>query len=364
MVKCKYCNGDVSFFFRSHKECKEKHEKGLLGLKSILQKYFEGRANASKLKEKISQNKAPYFLSDEDIANAASEAIGEFTQKLRRPYSFQHLNIVSEFTQNIGISYSQLNRNGSMDRLGQKMMYGFYIDYFAQITSINQANNNLTALTNIIPLDYDKTNAVYINVLNKAANKFMKNGVLSDNEETLIKTFIQNTGLCLNALSIQSSNTDYEKILQAIVLKNLGKGIYPTNTLSVPVLLGKGECTLWVYHNVTMFQEKIQREYHGKTGGFNIRICKGLTYRTGQFKGHPVEHRYLDKIGIGSLVVTDKHIYFHCPTASIKVPYSKLIGVEPYSDGIELHKDDTKSKRIVFQGFDCWFIMNVLSLLK
>ena len=111
----------------------------------------------------------------------------------------------------------------------------------------------------------------------------------------------------------------------------------------------------------SMFQEKIQREYRGRSGGFSFRICKGVTYRTGQFKGRPVENSYMDKIGIGSLVVTNKHIYFHCPTASVKVPFAKLVGVEPYSDGIELHKEEAKSKRIIFQGFDSWFIVSVLS---
>ena len=33
------------------------------------------------------------------------------------------------------------------------------------------------------------------------------------------------------------------------------------------------------------------------------------------------------------------------------------------ADGIELHQEGAKSKRLVFQGFDSWFMMNVLSLV-
>ena len=34
------------------------------------------------------------------------------------------------------------------------------------------------------------------------------------------------------------------------------------------------------------------------------------------------------------------------------------------ADGIELHQEGVKAKRLVFQGFDSWFMMNVLSLVN
>lgn len=362
MAKCKYCNKPAGIFSWSHKECKEKHENGLVGLKNMLKKYFDGGISATKMGANIAQNKTPYFLKDEDIQKISSEVLDEYSSSLHRPYTSQLLNLITGYIQNIGISYTQLNSSGAMDRLGQKIMYGFLIEYFANGVSINQVNNNALAVTNIIPLSYEKKNSVYMNVLNKAASKFMRDGYMTDAEERLITSYSQNLGLSLNNLPTEFCNTDLEKIGQAIVLKDLEKGVLPANTSSsVPVLLGKGECPLWVYHNVTMLQEKIQREYRGRTGGFSFRICKGVTYRTGQFKGQPVERSYMDTVGIGALVVTNKNLFFHCNTASTKIPYSKLIGVTPYSDGLEVHKDEAKPKRIVFQGFDSWFILNVLS---
>ena len=49
--------------------------------------------------------------------------------------------------------------------------------------------------------------------------------------------------------------------------------------------------------------------------------------------------------------------------SSIEYYAKKLIGMTPYSDGIELHQEGAKVKRLVFQGFDSWFMMNVLSLV-
>ena len=361
MAKCKYCGKSAGFFSRSHDECKTKHEQGIQGMTGMLQKYFQGAISASKMGQNIVQNKAPYFLSDDDIAKVASTVISEFTSNLRRPYSSNILMVVSDFIQNIGISYSKLNESGAMTNLGQKLMQGYLVEYFANNVPMNQVNSNALSVTNVIPLSSEQRNDVYMTVLNKAASNFMKDGYMTDSEEQLISSYSSHLGLSLNNLPNQFTNTDLEKIGQAIVLKDLEKGILPQKPVSVPVLLGKGECALWVYHNVTMLQEKIQREYRGRSGGFSFRVCKGVTYRTGQFKGRPVEHSYLDTIGNGSLVVTNKHLYFHCATASVKIPYSKLVGVTPYSDGLEVHKEEAKPKRTVFQGFDSWFIMSVLN---
>ncbi len=34
------------------------------------------------------------------------------------------------------------------------------------------------------------------------------------------------------------------------------------------------------------------------------------------------------------------------------------------SDGLEVHKEEAKPKRTVFQGFDAWFLMNVLNIVN
>jgi hypothetical protein len=45
----------------------------------------------------------------------------------------------------------------------------------------------------------------------------------------------------------------------------------------------------------------------------------------------------------------------------VKVRYNKIVGITHYYDGIEVHKDGAKQKRLTMQGFDPWFLMNVLS---
>jgi hypothetical protein len=361
MATCKYCGQSAGFFSRVHKECEEKHEKGIQGMSGMLRKYFSGAMTAQDMGAKIQRNRLPYYLSDEDIADVAASVITDYASTLHRPYTQQMLSKIKDFLANIGVPYALINKNGALDKLGQKLFQGFAVEYFAQGLPMSQVSINTASVTSVLPLSSQKKDEAYMNVLNKAASNFMKGGMLTDNEERLITSYANSIGLSLNCLPAQYATEDLAKIGQAIVLKDLSQGKLPQQPLTVPVMLGKGECALWVYDNVTLYQEKFQREYQGRSGGFSYRICKGVTYRTNQFKGHPVERSFMNNVGTGSLVITNKNLIFHCPTASVKIPFNKLIGVTPYSDGLEVHKDEAKPKRTVFQGFDSWFVMNVLN---
>lgn len=66
--------------------------------------------------------------------------------------------------------------------------------------------------------------------------------------------------------------------------------------------------------------------------------------------------------GTGDLYITNKHLIFNSSTKGVKIPYSKIIGVTPYSDGLEVNRDGN-TKRLILQGFDSWFVMNAMSLI-
>lgn len=364
MSTCKYCGQSAGFFSRAHKECEDKHDRGLKGMGIMMGRYFADTVTAAELKAKLAKNRSPYFLSEDDIVSAAITAIKSFGDSLKRPYPSDTLPRIKEFLNAVTVPYPKLNEKGDMDALAMKLFQGYVVDFFARGVPLSQIRISTDSVTSVLPLSQQKINDAYYNVLNKAADKFMTDGWLSDSERQLIESYTSSLGIALNCLPAKYQNESLARIGQAIVLKDLQQGILPKQTLTVPVMLGRGECALWVFDNVTMYQEKITREYVGGSRGMSYRICKGLTYRTGSFKGHPVEQSHMDMVGVGSLVVTNKNFFFHCPTASVKIPYSKLVGVTPYSDGLEVHKEEAKPKRTVFQGFDAWFVMNVLNLVN
>lgn len=360
MANCKYCGRSSGLFSRVHKECEEKHDSGLKGLSGIMHKYFDGKISASELGLKIAKNRTPYSLSTEDIETTASQILNQFGESLKRPYSKDTLPKIKGFIDNVGITYSELNSKGTLDNLAQKLFQGYVVDFFAKGVPLSQIKISTDSVTSVLPLSIQKKEEAYYNVLNKAADKFMADGFLSDQEANQLMAYSSGLGLALNSLPPQYRNSNLQRISQAIILRDLQRGILPRTHLTVPVMLGKGEAVLWEFDNVTMYQEKITREYVGGNRGMSYRIFKGMTYRTGSFKGRPVERSHMECIGNGSLVITNKNFFFHCPTASVKIPYSKLVGVTPYSDGLEVHKEEAKPKRTVFQGFDAWFPMNVL----
>lgn len=363
-MKCKYCGQDAGFFSRSHRECEEKHNRGIQGMTDLMRRYFSGAISTKDFSQKLEKNRLPYFLTEDEIANSALVSLKAYADTLKRPFPSNTLPLIKEFISAIKIPYQRLNQKGEMDDLGQKLFQGYLIDYFAKGVPLSQVKISSDSVLSVIPLSQQKQEESYFSVLNRAADKFMAKGGINDNEQQLIETYASSLGINLNRLPMQYQNQSLAKIGEAAVLKDLQKGILPKNPLTVPVMLGKGEVCLWVYDNVKLYQERITREFVGGNRGLSFRIAKGITYRTGSFKGRPIEKSFMENKGTGSLVITNKHFFFHCPTCSIKVPYNKLIGMTPYTDGLEIHKDEAKQKRIVFEGFDPWFTMNALNLLN
>ena len=206
---------------------------------------------------------------------------------------------------------------------------------------------------------------IYINSIDSAMEQYLNDGVISSREKSAVARFIQFTGYTTAELN---RNGAIEKMLQCEVLVQLLNGQQPTPQITVagslPFMLEKNESLIWVFRNVTLHQQKIRREYQGRNRGFNIRVCKGIYYRTGGFKGTPGETTYMDRIGVGMACLTTKHIYFSSPEKSIKIPYDKILSVETYSNGVGLQKDGANDKPIFLEGMDAWFSYNVISNLK
>ena len=95
----------------------------------------------------------------------------------------------------------------------------------------------------------------------------------------------------------------------------------------------------------------------------SFKITKGLYYRTSAFKGKPVQTELQKHIGIGSLYLTDKNLYFYSPNKTIKIPYKNILSLQQYEDGIEIQRDGNSSKPQLYKNVDGWFTYNLISNL-
>lgn len=188
----------------------------------------------------------------------------------------------------------------------------------------------------------------------------IEDGVITEEEEMRIRLF-------LSIFDLSQEDVDkhkkYEKFVQLLILQKVKAGERPDcfKLIAVPVVLGKTEYLIWGHRNVSLYRTKVRKEYVGGSSGVSVRVCKGVYYRAGAYKGQAVERKYMECVGEGILIYTNKNIIFYCTEKSVKIPYRKIISLIPYSDGFEIHKDGANAKPFLFENADSWFIINLLA---
>jgi hypothetical protein len=156
------------------------------------------------------------------------------------------------------------------------------------------------------------------------------------------------------------------KINHAHIIYLLEKGEieYETDDVTVPgILFQKGERPVYSHYGATLYQQVTRTHYRGGHAGFSFRVAKGLYFRSGGFKGEPVSTTEMKEIDYGDVVITDKNFYFKSPAKSLRIPFTKIISLEPYSDGLGIQTDGARSQPMIIQGVNGWFMYNMISLL-
>lgn len=79
--------------------------------------------------------------------------------------------------------------------------------------------------------------------------------------------------------------------------------------------------------------ETTKTRYEGTHGGFNIRIAKGLTYRTGRHRSNPVKEK-VPEYTPGYLYITNKRVVFVARERSFEKKLKSVTAATTYSDAI------------------------------
>lgn len=206
----------------------------------------------------------------------------------------------------------------------------------------------------------------YVNVVGnglvKAVQTFLDDKMISGEEQARIHRYQK-------ALNITDAYLDQVGVMPVLIkaslLRSIQAGEMPNPpaelALDLPFLFQKSEKLLWTFAGVEFLERVTRTEYQGRSQGVSIRITKGVYYRTGSFKGNPVSVESLKSHGKGILAFTTKHVYYASDTKSFKVPYGKIVAVQMFTDALQLQKDGTTSKPMIFKGIDGWFAANLVS---
>lgn len=353
MGKCKYCGKKAGFLSSIHKECEKLHTQGLIECKEFIETtLFNPSETPTKITDTLDVFRQKNFLSEDEVRQIIQEEA-----KYHRVNSIVELNRLKEL---LAANYLPLNvLDENINSYSAGIIKDVCKQYFDEKIGLKALSDSL-ATYRYRNKDFSDT---LLDNLNTASSKFLEDGIISDEERSLFNNFLGEFGINTGDLPSKYTDSNIIKVKQLTFLKDLQNGEKPNFIVdAAPVILTKGEFFVWVYKGVTAYEERTKSEWVGRSGGASIRICKGVYYYVGQSKGHKVSTQYMAAVGTGFLMLTNKNIIFYSRSKSIKVAYKKIIALQPYSDGVEIQRE-TSQKRLVFSGFDSWFIMNLLSTL-
>lgn len=229
-------------------------------------------------------------------------------------------------------------------------------------------DNLKNEITEIAKKNYIKPDEIidlYIKGFDQAVDSFLDDGILTAEEEERVSKFKTHYNFEQNTID---KNGSLQKVVKAAILREILDGQIPETKLNIqgnlPFLLQKNENIIWIFTNVDFYEQRTRTVYQGKAQGVSVRIAKGLYYRTGSFKGNPVKIEEMKYISKGLVALTNKQIYFASSAKNFKVPYNKIVTIDPYEDGVGLQKDGANTKPQVFKGLDGWFTYNLISNLN
>lgn len=196
-----------------------------------------------------------------------------------------------------------------------------------------------------------------------AVDDRLQDNILDQEEENRLAMLQDILSLSQQALE---KNGAYSRVTKAAVIREVLEGKIPNKIRldgSLPINLQKSEQVVWAFTNADYLEDKTRREYVGRSSGVSVRVAKGVYYRVGQFRGHPVERTERVHVASGLFIVTNKNLYFHSSVKALRIPYSKIVSFEPYSDGIGIMRDAASAKPQIFTTGDGWFTYNLVTNL-
>ena len=117
---------------------------------------------------------------------------------------------------------------------------------------------------------------------------------------------------------------------------------------TLPFRFQKTEHLIYVFFDVSYAEQKVKREIVGRSAGTSVRVAKGVYMRAGASKGTPVERDVIVDRGIGTLAVTDRHLYFN-GERSFRVRFDKIVSVNAWADAVEITRDRASGLSEYFQ---------------
>lgn len=227
-----------------------------------------------------------------------------------------------------------------------------------------QLESKLQALAANDFVHVDQIQEAMIAAWEAAVSEALEDSVLTKEEEQQLVGFQKHFSISQGAIDRKGA---LSSLVKAATLRDLMEGTLP-NRIEIEgrlsINLQKSESVIWLFAATERYEDRTRRQYVGSYQGVSVRVAKGIYWRTGGFRGHPVERNERVHVDTGLLAVTNKHVYFVGAKKSLRIPYQKIIALIPFSDGVGIHRDGATAKPQIFVTGDGWFTYNLLANIK
>jgi hypothetical protein len=246
-----------------------------------------------------------------------SESEGNFCSKCGT--LLQQVYVVKEEPQNppevLWTTRCPVCQSGTLDEITQKKLFGMY------------------HITNLV---CDRCNAVFVSYGNKYMLTDIKDKLLpiwqKYNKQSLTTEEWKRISYGGMSEANQREN-DLEQYMTNLKEGKVSVKLSIQGGSSSIILKEKEELQLML-PNVVLREARSVRTSSGGYAGPSFRVAKGVYFRTGAFSAQSESHDVLKELDRGRLTLTNKRLIFTGAMRSSEITLSKIVAIEPYSDGI------------------------------
>ncbi len=145
-----------------------------------------------------------------------------------------------------------------------------------------------------------------------------------------------------------------ERLSKATVIRELLEGtVKPREEIAdMPFTLAKNEMVIWTFRNARAYEHETGYRYEGGSHGASIRVVKGLYRRMGNFAGRRAPVKQRNKIGNGTLAITNRNLFFMSGTKTLRISHDKMISITPTGNSVLVGYDLARSHTLELETDD------------
>lgn len=177
-------------------------------------------------------------------------------------------------------------------------------------------------------------------VVERLVSRVLADDLWSDSEERAFDAALSALGI-----SYQGAEAMMPGLMNRLLIARVNDGRL-TTVPSPQLMVKRGEV---VHYEVpaSLLKEVTMREYQGGYAGLSFRVAKGIRFNTGGVRGKSVivgtELKVEDE---GVLSMSSKRAVFLGSRKTVELPYSKLVNLHVFQDGIRFHQSNRQKAPI------------------